>query len=81
MTKLDDVKPLARGEYDLVNISLVGFDPVTKRSYEECHAEWDVWRDELMQLVDNRRWWQIIRYFKNNDRAWVLSQRLGMSGI
>jgi hypothetical protein len=81
MTKLDDVKPIARGEYDLVNISLLGYDPNTGRSYEECHAEFEVWRKELEERVAKRRWWQVIQYFRNNYTASILVERLGMQGF
>lgn len=34
-------KFLAVGEYDLVNISLIGYDPNSGWSYEQCQDAWD----------------------------------------
>lgn len=76
--KLNDVKFLAAGEYDLVNISLIGYDPITGRTYDECQDEWDEWRGELLARVTKRRWWQIVAHFRNVYRFAILRQRLGM---
>ena len=79
MTKLDDIKPLRVGiDFDLVNISLLGYDPVTGRTYQECHYEWEAWKDELLARIEARRWWQVLAYFRHNYLASILTERLGM---
>ena len=77
--KLDDVKPIAAGEYDLANISLIGFDPNNGRTYEECHEEFEGWRKELEGRIANRPWWRIDQWLRNNHKAAILTERLGMS--
>jgi hypothetical protein len=70
--------PLKRGEYDLVNICVLGHDPVTGRSFKECNAEWNVWLEEVQRRVAARKWWQLRQYFRNNFKLGVLRQRQGM---
>jgi hypothetical protein len=73
------MKPLKVGEYDLVNISLLGFDPVTGRSYEECHDEWSDERKRLQERVNRLRWWDLLERFRVARQIWIMQQRLGMS--
>jgi hypothetical protein len=70
--------PLKRGEYDLVNISLIGHDPITGRSFDECSAEWNVWLEEVKRRHAARKWWQLREYFRMNYKLGVLGQRQGM---
>lgn len=72
------MRALRKGEYDLVNISLIGFDPKTGRSYEECHAEWSVEKDRVLQIWASLKWWQIAQNVKCRWQIMVLTERLGM---
>lgn len=72
------MKMIRKGEYDLVNISLIGFDPVTGRSYDECHAEWRAEFEKLQQRTAKLRWWQLIENIRCRWRTVVLTERLGM---
>lgn len=71
------MKPLKAGEYDLANISLIGHDPVTGRSFAECDAEWKAELEKLKARAAARRWWQIAEYFSINRQAAIMAQRLG----
>ena len=73
-------KPLKRGEYDLVNISLVGHDPVTGRTFKECNAEWRVWMDEVEAGWKLLRWWQLRQRLRLGRYTAILGQRMGMGG-
>lgn len=76
------LKPLRKGiDYDLVNISLIGHDPVTGRSFEECMTEWEAERDDLIARVDRMRWWHLREQVRVRYAVWVLRQREGMHGI
>lgn len=71
------VPPLKKGEYDLVNISILGFDPVTGRSFDECNAEFNKWLNAVEVESLQLRWWQ----FRRRYRLWTnirLHQRQGM---
>lgn len=72
------MKRLRKGEYDLVNISLIGFDPNTGRSFEDCWAEWETERNALFARLEKARWWQAIEKFRCRWGIAILSQRLGM---
>ena len=75
-----DVRPLQPGvEYDLVNISLIGRDPVTGRTYDECYLEWSEWMEELRRDSLALRWWQLRRRVRVVRAAMILEQRLGMT--
>lgn len=71
------MRPLRKGEYDIANISLIGYDPVTGRSYEECHREWKCELDKLKERAARRRWWQLIEWFAINRQIAIMQQRLG----
>jgi hypothetical protein len=76
---MGELQPLRVGiDYDLVNISLIGHDPVTGRSYEECQDEWDRARDDLLARIEKLRWWQLTDRFRLVRQCAVLRQRLGM---
>ncbi len=72
------MKPLQKGEYDLVNIAALGFDPVTGRSYQECHDEWKVEVDKVIAEGDALRWWQLWKRIKVARKVAILHQRFGM---
>lgn len=69
---------LKAGEYDLVNISLLGYDPVTGRTYKECHDEWQAELDKTILRFNNLRWWNIIDRISVGLQFSILKQRLGM---
>ena len=70
--------PLKRGEYDLVNISLIGHDPNTGRTYKECSAEWQAWMAEVQRRMDAAKWWQFREKFRLRYKVAVLGLRQGM---
>lgn len=72
------LEPLKAGEYDLVNISLIGHDPITKRSYKECCAEWDAANTDLMARFKKLRWWNLPERFRLAREVAILRQRLGI---
>jgi hypothetical protein len=72
------MEPLRKGEYDLANISLIGFDPNTGRSFDDCWAEWAAERDRIIARLDQARWWQLIEQFRCRWQIAILAQRLGM---
>jgi hypothetical protein len=75
------LEPLRRGiDYDLVNISGIGHDPVTGRTYEECKAEWDEWMNEVEARVLSTPWWNLKQYWRNWWDIAILRQRQGMGG-
>ncbi len=78
--KLSPVSFLKAGEYDLVNISLLGRDPVTGRTFEECNDEWRAWLDELLAYEAETRWWQLRRKLRIRVRCAVLDERMGLNG-
>lgn len=71
------MRPLKKGEYDLANISLIGHDPVTGRSFAECDAEWKAELEKLKARDAKRRWWQVWEWFGVRRQTVILSQRLG----
>jgi hypothetical protein len=71
------MKPLRKGEYDLANISLLGRDPVTGRSFAECDAEWRAALEKLKARHKARRWWDLVEMFRINRQAAIMAQRLG----
>jgi hypothetical protein len=72
------MKMLRKGEYDMVNISLIGHDPITGRSFEECHAEWKAERDCAIAEWNALPWWRVIRNIQLRWKFVVLSERYGM---
>jgi hypothetical protein len=52
--------PLKRGEYDLVNISAIGFDPVTGRTADECIAEHQAAVERVLTRARTLRWWDLV---------------------
>ncbi len=72
--------PLKRGEYDLVNISIIGFDPITGRSSEECILEHEEACARVEAECKSLRWWQVRKRFAIARKAAILSQRQGLGG-
>ena len=71
---------IQKGEYDLVNISLIGHDPVTGRSFEECKKEWDTAYAYLLWRIANTKWWQVWLHIANRYQLFNLALRSGMLG-
>jgi hypothetical protein len=71
------MKMIRTGEYDLVNISLIGHDH-TGRSYAECRAEFNAALLDLEKRVERVRWWQILERCHIRWQLTVLTARLGM---
>lgn len=72
------LRPIRKGEYDLVNISLVGHDPADGRPYEACHAEWQASLDDVVRQADEVRWWQFRRHLRIRWQTMALTTHLGM---
>jgi len=72
------VRRLRKGEYDLANISLIGHDPVTGRSFDACMAEWRGAAAANDAAFAALRWWQVWRYLRLRWRAVVLVERMGV---
>lgn len=70
--------PLKRGEYDLLNISLIGHDPNTGWSFERCHVAWRAAFRELSAEYRKLPWWDLAARMRLGRRAAVLRQRQGM---
>lgn len=71
------VRPLQRGQYDLVNISLIGHDPITGRSYEACNDELSAAAITVAAQAEGVRWWHLYRQFRLRLNQVRLYQRLG----
>lgn len=68
---------IRKGEYDLVNISLIGHDPITGRAYEQCQDEWDAERDRVMNEWNALPWWKIWRNIRLRWQMVSLISRRG----
>ena len=77
MKNIEDV-PLCNGEYDLVNISLIGHDPITGRSFETCQDEHAEALGRVIELGETLKWYQLWKRFKLARKLQILEQRLGM---
>lgn len=69
---------IRRGEFDLVNMSLLGHDPITGRTYQECHSEWKAAFDYLQWRMHRTQWWQVWLVVANRWQLLNLSLRMGM---
>lgn len=72
------LRPIQKGEYDLVNISLLGRDPITGKSYDDCHAEWRATLEKVEAEFKAVRWWQFRRRYAFGLKAYALRSHLGM---
>lgn len=70
--------PLKPGEYDLANIMLLGRDPVTNRSFEECHKEWKTALAEVVERSNTCKWWNFVENLRVRRDCQILQVRLGM---
>jgi hypothetical protein len=75
---MSEIKPLRKGEFDLVNISLIGHDPITGRSFQECADEWRGWLNEVNAGLNKLKWWQVRRRVDLARKVWILKVRQGM---
>jgi hypothetical protein len=64
------MRMIRKGEYDLVNISLIGCDPNTGKTYEQCQDEWDAERDRIVAAWDSLPWWNI---WRNMTLRWEIA--------
>lgn len=71
------MKMIRKGEYDLVNISLIGHDPLTGRTYEQCQDEWDAECDRVLEAWKALRWWNVVQNIKLRWAIAVLHARRG----
>lgn len=72
------MKMIRKGEYDLVNISLIGFDPNTGKSYEQCQSEWDAERVRIISEWDSLPWWKLWTNLRLRWEIAALTAKLGM---
>jgi hypothetical protein len=68
-------------EYDLVNISMTGLDPATGRSFEESRAEWKRELNEVIEQVENLRWWQFRRGSQIRTKLVNMQSRFNALGV
>lgn len=69
--------PIKAGEYDLVNISLVGFDPNTGETYEACHTAWKAALDAAIVEDDATPWWRFKERRAIAEKARALQSHFG----
>lgn len=70
-------KFLKRGEYDLVNISLIGKDPNSGWTYDQCQDAWDAALKDLNEMIATAKPWHLIKQVKMRLLAAALYQRQG----
>ena len=70
--------PIKKGGYDLANISTIGHDPVSGKSYEECHQAWVAALAIVRRRVETCPWWNVPRRIRNARLTVTLQNRLGM---
>ena len=76
-----DVPPLAVGHYDLVNISLIEFDPITGRTFKQCVDEHNAWCAAVDSEFAHLRWWQVRKWLLLRRDIYRLAVRQGMCGV
>lgn len=74
-----NVKRIRRGEYTLAMISILGRDPVTGRTYEECRAEWRAELDRISAEWNKTRWWHLRRQIRLRWENFKLAERFGLN--
>jgi hypothetical protein len=80
MGNIEDI-PLRKGiDYDLVNISLLGVDPVSGRSFDECHKEWAAALGRVQERANRLRWWDLPERLRIARKLFILTQRQGLQG-
>lgn len=68
-------------DFDLVNISLIGFDPVSGRSYNQCDDEWQDAMRRVKERAERLRWWDLPERFRVARKLSILAQRQGLNGV
>ncbi len=68
---------IRKGEYDLVNMSFIGFDPNTGRSFDDCYAEWEAEKARVLDEWESLRWWQVIKNIRLRWQMVCLIERRG----
>ncbi len=73
MVKRERVKMPRNGvDYDLVNIMLIGYDPVTGKSFEECCDTWKASRDAVTAEYEALTWWKPWHWWKLIRLRWEM---------
>lgn len=70
-------RPIQNGEFDLVNISLLGIDPVTGRSFDECNQEWKEALARVIAFMSTVKWWQFRKRLQAARQLAILAERQG----
>lgn len=73
----EPLKFIRKGEYDLVNISLIGYDPNSGESYESCHQRWHDALEEITEIGERVKWWDIPLQIKYRLGVGALYSRFG----
>jgi len=71
-------RPIRKGEFDMVNMSMLGFDPLTGRAFDDVHAEWRAELDKHIEAGKTLRWWQLRRRWRYNQISYALRSHFGM---
>ena len=69
---------IRRGEYDLVNVSLIGFDPNTGQPYDSFHDDYSAALNALVAEWDRLRWWQLLKNWKLRVATAALKSHEGL---
>ena len=80
-TKSKYLRLIKKGEYDLVNISLIGFDPSTGKSFEDCSDEWRAELDKVIERSDKLRWWDLWGNLTVRWHLMCLDSHQGLHGV
>jgi len=73
------LRPIRRGEYDIANVSIIGYDPTDGRRYEECHAEWQREFDRVQKARRTVGRWNLSKRLRLRLQTAALATHLGMS--
>lgn len=68
---------LKRGEYDLVNIALLDYDPNSGWSYDRCQEAWNEALIRAQEMERTIKWWQLLKHIKLRLLIAALLQRRG----
>jgi len=73
------LRPIRKGEYDIANVSIIGYDPTDGRAYEDCHAEWQREFDRVRAARETTPRWNLAAKLRLRFQVAALSTHLGMS--
>jgi len=73
------LRPIRKGEYDIANVSIIGYDPTDGRAYEDCHAEWQREFDRVRAARETTPRWNLAARLRLRFQVAALSTHLGMS--